>query len=80
MNEVYTQTCWIIARDGIAEYLRGTADLAVRQGKIVKTQHPDSVVTLHYAENSSRAYYNGEFLVVEIKAQLSHQTIYATFN
>lgn len=70
--------CWIIAVDDRATDIRGTSDLATRQAKCRKQDHPDLAVTIHYGPASARThYYNGR-LQVDITAHLSEVTHIAT--
>lgn len=81
MNEVYTQTCWIVTVDGKPTDIRATSDLATRQARVQKTRSPNSQVELHYSECSSRGRYDGQKLVVDITAPaISEYTHIATIN
>lgn len=69
---------YIVAVDGKATDIRGTAELAVRQGKVQKDRNQAGTVTIHYGPASGKTRYVDGRLVVDISATLTEQTILAT--
>lgn len=61
---------WIIAVDGVPTDIRGNAELAIRQGKVRKSDTPAAVVTLHHGACDARTVNKGGRLHVELSAEL----------
>lgn len=69
---------YFITVDGVPTAVGATADLAIRQGKVLKERHGSADVGIHYGEVTVTTLYDGRRLAVTIEAPDTDGTRLAT--